>query len=121
MLSDKILKELDMFKKISSIDDYNKITGEELSYDDFVRLDCILDIIEFDNLRIHLHNKFYERFKEIERQLEEIEKEYISIDDELGGVTYYDDMMEEWLREFIMNIDDKATREELMDKAKITY
>ena len=120
-MSDELKKELELFKKISSIDDYQKITGEEISYSDFVRLDYILDTLEFEEIKIQMHNKHSHKFIEKEKVLEQIEEEYDMLNAEDEEYIHYDDMHEKWLVEFISNIKDKNIREEMMYKAKITY
>lgn len=121
MFDDDVRKELNMFKEISSVDDYNKITGEEISYSDYRRLSYILDTIGYDNLSIYLYNKNCERFNDIELQLESMQKEYSVFNEEEDNIdVYYDDVCEEWLREFVMNIKDKSIREKMMYKVRIT-
>ena len=121
MFEDDVKRELMMFKEISSIDDYKKVTGEEISYSDYQRLGYILDTIGFDNLSIHLCNKHCGKFEEKETQLEKMKKEYAILNSEEDNIdVYYEDLSEEWLREFVMNIKDKSIREKIMYKVRIT-
>ena len=119
-MRDELKKELELFKKISSIEDYEKVTGEEISYSDFVRLDYVLDTLEFEEIKVEMHNKHYQKFTEKEKALKQIEEEYDMLNAEDEEYIYYDDIYEQWLMEFISNIKDENIREEMMYKAKIT-
>ena len=120
MMIDKLQEELELLKKISSIEDYQKVTGEEISYSDFVRLDYILDTLEFGYVKIYMHNKHNHKFVDKEKVLNQIEEEYDILNSEDDGYIHYDDIYEQLLKEYISKIKTKDIRQEMMCKAKIT-
>ena len=109
--------DLDMFKRISTNDDYEIVIKDDIKFEEFIRIDYILDTIGLDDLKIYFFEKHYDKFKERMKQLDKIELEDDIIDDEL----YVDDLEFNWLESFVSKIQDKELRESMMDKLKITY
>lgn len=111
MMGDKVKKELEYFKSICSVEDYEKVTSEDMTFEEFLRLDYILGTIGLNYLEIYFFNKQSEKFEGKIKEMEMIEKEHEGLED----VEKYD----EWLEEFISKISDNNIKIKYMDKYKV--
>ena len=105
-MNDNVIKELELFKKISSDRDYNIVIGDDLTFQEYRRMEYILVALKMDYLLLYFCNKNYSKFKEKIKYLERNDYEseiYIDID-----------MYEKWLEEFTLNIEDEELKREVM-------
>ena len=115
MMDKEVKKELQMFAELCSKKDYDIITGKEISFDDFNRVSYILNKLGLVNLSINFHLKHYDNYESIIEGLDDVAQRYGECE---YMKTYYADMCEEWINEFVSNIKDEKTKERVLDKMK---
>lgn len=97
-------RELEIFRNISSRNDYELIISEGIKFSDFMRLDYLLRELGLMSLEIYFFERHYVKF---EKQME-----YLETLDTISPIIDYETYFE-WKRDFLINIKDKGERDKI--------
>lgn len=114
-LSDAAKKEQKKFFCLCSKSDHNKLIGKEpMTVEDFGRITYLLKVLGLEEYELYVAMKFENQLTVYANIQEWLDDGDYSIDDETYNVEV--EQMEQWLREFCMQIPHERTRRKYIEQ-----
>lgn len=108
LMNNNLKRELELFQKLSTEKDYELITSEVISFQDYQRLSYIINKLNLMDLDIYFFTKHHDRFEKLIKQLDNLDKEY---------EPYIDvDLLDDWLKTFAENISDEKDKDYILNQ-----